>query len=96
MDYVNGANWIVDHPTWYNALSANCTTSIYRHSTGRMPWDWRILINGTLDQMFYDAGRLYQDMPFAELREKSWINDRANSASADGFGQAIRKGLPGF
>ena len=35
-------------PRWYNAVTTNCTTSIraQRPTDERMPWDWRILVNG--------------------------------------------------
>ena len=95
-DYIQETNCIHENPRWYNALAANCTTSIYRRRRDKVAWDWRILLNGSLDKMFYDWGRLYQGMPFEELKKVSWVNERANAASEKNFSAEIRSGLPGF
>ena len=63
---------------------------------GEVPWDWRILFNGKFDQMMYDRKRIYQELPFADLKRKSLINEVANSAAEESFGQTIRENLPGF
>ncbi len=96
MDYIDQVNQIFDQPRWYNAVAANCTTSIYRQRNEHSNWDWRILFNGAMDRMLYEWGRFYQGMPFDELKQKSWINDRANSADENNFSETIRSGLPGF
>ena len=43
-------------PRWYNAITTNCTTSIRtQHPPNeRMPWDWRILLNGKGDELMYE------------------------------------------
>ena len=54
------------------------------------------MINGKIDQMLYEWKRLYQDVPFDELKQASCINDKANAADKATFHSEIRHGLPGF
>ena len=96
LEYSREINELLDKPRWYNLLFANCTTCIYRQHQGKMAWDWRIVFNGAVDRMLYEWGRLYQQLPFEELKSVSLINDRANAAEPEDFGKQIRKGLPGF
>ena len=99
LDYLRRANELHDHPAWYNALTDNCTVAIrtQRDRTDRAPWDWRMLINGHLDEMLYERGTIVTNLPLAELKKISNINARARVAGAAAdFSQAIRKGLPGF
>ena len=95
LDYVATINALAERPQWYNALLDNCTTGIRVHATNigpAAPWDWRILANGTIDEMLYERGRLDDSRPFAELRRASWINARARAADADPeFSRRIRE-----
>jgi hypothetical protein len=95
-EYMESTNDICERPRWYNTVTSNCTTSIYFQRKGQIPWDWRMLFNGSFDKMLYDRGRLYQELPFAELRQRSLINEVANQASLKDFSAEIRAGLPGF
>ncbi len=98
VDYVKTINELHAKPAFYNALTQNCTTSIRTHTQhvgGGMPFDWRILVNGYGDQMLYERGRIDTSMPFAELRAKSNIDERAKAADQDpDFWRRIRDGLP--
>ncbi|HWY30434.1 MAG TPA: DUF4105 domain-containing protein [Candidatus Acidoferrum sp.] len=99
LDYLRRANELRDHAEWYNALTDNCTTAIrvQRAAADRAPWDWRMLVNGHLDEMLYERGILITNLPFAELKQRSNINARAKAADqAVDFSQVIRQGLPGF
>jgi uncharacterized protein DUF4105 len=98
LEYVKSLNALRDKPRWYNAITTNCTTSIRtQHPPGeRMPWDWRILLNGKGDEMLCERHLIVTGgLPFAELKARSLINARAQAAgsSAD-FSQLIRVGLP--
>lgn len=98
VDYLEEANWMADHPKWYNAFTHNCTTAIRKHlqhvSAGN-PWNWRILVNGYLDELMYERGTIDTSMPFAELRAKSEITERAKAAEDDpAFSMKIREGIP--
>jgi len=87
------ANDLAESPHWYHGFTTNCTTSIYRQRAREVDWDWRWLFNGQLDQMIYDRGRLDTSMPFEELKKKSWVNEIANRAPLENFGDAIRREL---
>ena len=102
LDYLKSANDLHVHPQWYNALTSNCTVNILPHTElarvqHRIPWDWRILLNGYVDQMVYERGMLAGDLPFDELKRRANINDAARSADqAPDFSRRIRAGRPGF
>jgi hypothetical protein len=98
LEYVRSLNALRTQPRWYNAITTNCTTSIRSQhpSKERIPWDWRILLNGKGDELLYEDGALVTGgLPFAELKQRSLINDRAKAADKDpAFSALIREGLP--
>jgi hypothetical protein len=99
LDYLHRVNELHERAEWYNALTDNCTTAIrtQRAAADRAPWDWRMLLNGHLDELLYERGTIVTNLPFAELKKLSNINARAKVADqAVDFSQQIRKGLPGF
>jgi hypothetical protein len=97
-EYINAVNALHESPRWYNAVTSNCTTSIrtQRAVKLRKPWDWRILLNGKSDEMLYEDHAIATGgIPFAELKHRSLINERAKAADHDpNFSRAIRQGLP--
>ena len=96
LDYLESVNALHKTPAWYNALVHNCTTSIRQHVRHVVPvwWDWRVLVNGYLDEAGYDHGTINNTIPFDELRQRSRINDRAKTAGRDDYSERIRDGLP--
>ena len=84
-------------PRWYNAIPANYTTAIREQQSAseRMPWDWRILVNGKGDEMLYERGLIATaGLTFTELKQRSRINDRARAADrGQSFSARIREGL---
>ncbi len=100
LDYLREVNQLAERPRWYNALSQNCTTTIRHHVQAvgpSNPWDWRILANGRLDELLYERGTIDTSLPFAELRARSDISEKAKAAGTDpAFSHRIREGLPGF
>jgi len=96
LEYTNSINAIAAQPRWYHGLTTNCTTSIYAQGRGRMKWDWRMLFNGKLDELMYDRRLIDEGLPFQALKEQSWINDVANAAPAEDFGDALRRELPAY
>ena len=92
------SNRLAEQPKWYNALTHNCTTVIRDHAKHVAlggAWNWRILLNGRLDELGYMRKNIDTSLPFSELRERSRINPRAMAAgnSVD-FSARIREGLP--
>lgn len=99
LDYVAAMNALATHPEWYNAFTHNCTTTIRRHAehvAAGNPWDWRILVNGRIDELGYERGQIDTSLPFEELRRRSEITDAARAADgAPDFSTRIRERLPG-
>ncbi len=98
-EYLRSINEIRDHPRWYNAVTTNCTTSIRdQHPAGeRIPWDWRILLNGKGDELMFENHTIVTaGLPFSELKARSLIDARAKAAdAAPNFSELIRVDLPG-
>lgn len=97
-DYVESIDELDTEPAWYNALTQNCTTSIWRHVhklDSDFGWDWRILANGSADALLYMRGSIENSLPFEELRRVSDVTGKAREAgTAEDFSWRIRQGLP--
>ncbi len=99
LEYLEAINSLHRQPRWYNAVTSNCTTAIRGMTSGpKMPFDWRMLINGKGDEMLYERGLLRTGgLPFHDLKGKAWINPAAKEAFAgDDFSGGIRRGRPEF
>lgn len=101
LDYLKTVNALHEQPRFYNAITSNCTTNVTTHTaattTKPAPWDWRMLVNGTVDELVYERGGFASRLPFADLKEKSLIDARAQAADqAPDFSERIRAGLPSF
>jgi hypothetical protein len=96
--YLARINELADHPEFYNLLSNSCTINIirYANAAGREgPFDIRHFFNGLIDSYLYHSGRIDTTLPFAELRQRSLINEAAQAAdSAPDFSERIRASLP--
>lgn len=99
LDYAERISSLAEKPRWYNAATHNCTTTIRQHMQhvgAKRPFDWRILVNGRLDELGYERGAIDTSMSFEALREASDITERAHRAAGQpDFSQQIRAGLPG-
>jgi hypothetical protein len=98
LEYIHSLNTLRNKPRCYNAVTTNCTTSIRtQHPRNeRLPWDWRILLNGTGDELMYERHLILTGgLPFAELKARSLIDTRARAANdSPDFSKLIREGLP--
>jgi hypothetical protein len=99
LDYLREVNSLKERPQWYNALTDNCTTSFRIHTSPYNPdsrFDWRLIANGYIDEMLYERGALDTSLPFAALKKRSLINERAKIVGKfPDFSKLIRVGLPG-
>lgn len=99
LSYLREVNRLKERPQWYNALTGNCTTSIRKHTMPYNPnarFDWRLIVNGYIDEMLYERKSLDTSLSFAELKKRSYINPKAKAADKDPeFSRLIRVGLPG-
>ena len=98
LDYVKEMNVLAERPRWYNALTHNCTTTIWHHAKAvgsGFPMDWRLLANGYLVDLSYERGTVDTGIPLDELKRRSDITARARSAEGrEDFSTVIREGLP--
>jgi hypothetical protein len=100
LDFLAALNEIARQPLWYNALSANCTTTIRQRvirAGGKLALSWRLLANAYLPEYLYRQRLFDTSRPFAELKAMSYINERARAAGegeGEDFSAAIRRGLP--
>jgi len=102
LTYVDYLNRLKDRPEWYNEVTRNCTTTINKQLgadvNNTQPWNYRYLLNGTLDELLYDRGRLVTGgLQFPELKQRERINAAARAANgAPDFSALIRAGRVGF
>lgn len=98
--YVRAANELVDAPRFYNTLTANCTTLVWKMAAciiGRLPLSPRLLLSGYLPEYVHAIGGLDPRHSVAELRAFGRITGRAraaDSAAEADFSTAIRRGIP--
>ena len=93
-EYLRALNALRENPRWYNAITANCLTSIraQRDPAQRSRWDWRLLLAGKFDEMLFERGDLVSHgRSFAQLKAQSLINPLAQAAGdARDFSMRIR------
>ena len=102
LTYVAYLNKLKDHPEWYNQVTRNCTTTLDRQLATNVgnpqPWNYQLLLNGTMDELLYDRERLVTGgLPFPELKQREHINAAAQAAGqSPDFSALIRVGRIGF
>ena len=102
LTYLTYLNYLHDHPEWYNAVTKNCTTTLDSKLTEDLPnpkgWNYQFLLNGTLDELLYDRGRLVTGgLPFPELKRREHINAFAQTVNqSPDWSALIRQGRVGF
>jgi len=102
LEYLQRANSLHTRPEWYNALTNNCTTNIAVFAAEardtRVRLDWRVLLNGKMDEMMYENGSLLTGgLSLSDLKKQAHINDAARSAGdSPDFSRLIREGRVGF
>jgi hypothetical protein len=85
LTYLAYLNKLREQPEWYNAVTKNCTTTIDKpiaaNQSNPQPWTYQFIVNGTLDELLYNRGRLVTDgLPFRELKVRAHINAMAKAA----------------
>ena len=81
LEYVAEADALAGTPRFYNSLTTNCTTQIFRMVRTlqpSLPMDYRVLLAGYLPDYVYDLGRLDTSIPFEVLRDRSHIRGKAD------------------
>ncbi|WP_296259607.1 MULTISPECIES: DUF4105 domain-containing protein [unclassified Pseudomonas] len=99
LSYVEQTNDLLNHPRFYNTVTANCTSIVFDMMnaivTG-LPMDYRLLLTGYLPGYVYDAGGLQPGYSLQALRDAGRITERAQSQSGKAFSARIREGVPGW
>jgi Domain of unknown function (DUF4105) len=97
-EYVEEADDLARTPRFYNTLTANCTTLVFKMVQvihPGLPADYRVILSGYLPNYAYNLGATDTSMPFEKLRELSKIHDKAIRADTDpDFSAMIREGVP--
>jgi uncharacterized protein DUF4105 len=102
LDYLERVNELHSKPEWYNAVTNNCTTNIdvsaSQAQDKRTVYDWRVLLNGKMDEMLYEHNRLVTGgLSLPALKAQAHIN-AAGIAADDSpqWSELIRVGRVGF
>ena len=94
LGYIDAINSLATRAEFYNTLTTNCTTNIWKHTLanpGHLRLSWKILASGYVPQYLYESGRLDSNLPFAELQRRAHVNARAQAAdTAPDFSRRIR------
>jgi hypothetical protein len=97
-EYVVESTELAEHPKWYNSITANCATVVFklvRAAGSTLPFDWRLVVNGFLPGYLYDHDAVVTTMPLSELMERARVSPQAKAADASpDFSRAIRVGVP--
>ncbi|HEY5794050.1 MAG TPA: DUF4105 domain-containing protein [Bosea sp. (in: a-proteobacteria)] len=101
--YIDDVNRLAAQPRWYNTLTTNCTTVVFRLvgtvAPGwkfSLPLDPRVLLSGFLPGYLQRIGAVRGDMPLEELVRQGRIGEKARAVSLDDpeFSKKIRQGVP--
>jgi hypothetical protein len=102
LDYLQRVNEMHNQPEWYNAITNNCTTNIdvsaSQAEDRRTVWDWRVILNGKMDELLYERNRLVTGgLSLPTLKAQAHINEAARAADdRPDWSELIRKGRVGF
>ncbi|SHF70546.1 protein of unknown function [Kaistia soli DSM 19436] len=85
LSYVDLGNDLAAKPRFYNSLTANCTTVVFRLIRALdpgLPLDWRILISGYLPGYIFDHQDHPPGMTLDQFRSAAAISERARATGA--------------
>lgn len=98
--YVNEANRLAREPRFYQTVTANCTTLVFRMMqsiVAGLPLDFRLLLSGYLPSYIEKQGGLQPGHSLGDLRRAGRITLRARDVGrSQAFSSAIRQGVPGW
>lgn len=94
LSYLRAADELAAKPAFYNTVSSNCATMVYRMARQLdlgLPWDVRLLLTGYLPGYLYKIGALDHRLTLAQWQARAPITSRARATppGAD-FSLAIR------
>jgi hypothetical protein len=95
VSYLERGNQLAAKPEFYNTITANCTTVVFRLARlvdAGLPFDWRVLASGYLPSYLFEFNAISTTKPLGETLEGAQITSRAVmlSSSAD-YSAGIRR-----
>lgn len=97
LSYVDTANKFATTPTFYNTITSNCATVVYRmarHLDPGLPLDARLLLTGYLPGYLYRIDALDHRLTLQQWNARARITERARASKpGDDFSAAIRTPL---
>lgn len=83
-------------PEKYNTITNNCLTNIRFHVNriwpGRIPWNWRLLVNAHSDYLAFTLGLLKSDETFELTRDHANVTPKAKGNwHSEDFSKLIRE-----
>lgn len=96
--YLEEIESIADTPAFYDSFSRNCSTATRAHVAAvgvEDTWDWRVVLNGHVDELLYERGLLDHTRPLEQLRRESEITERVRELAGEpAFSVRLREALP--
>ena len=94
LSYAQLANNLAEEPYWYNTITANCTTVVYRLVRSFAPdrrFDVRFVLSGGLPEYFAEYDMLAWPEPLGDFRARAAISARAQAMQpGDSYSRVIR------
>ena len=94
LSYAQLANNLAEEPYWYNTITANCTTVVYRLVRSFAPdrsFDLRFVLSGGLPEYFAEYDMLDWPEPLGDFRARAAISARAQAMQVgDNYSRVIR------
>ena len=82
LSYLQLGNQLAEEPVWYNTLTANCSTVIYRLVRSFNPaqgFDLRFVLSGGLPEYLDEIDMLSWDKPRGDIRARAAISAKAQA-----------------
>lgn len=99
LSYLEDGASLAEKPRFYNTLTTNCTTEIFRMLRALSPglsWNWRILLPGYFPDLAYRAGALNHAYTLPELYERGRLEPyEPPFPEGAAFSAMIRRRPPG-
>ncbi len=94
LSYAQLGNSLAEEPFWYNTITANCTTVVYRLVRSFAPdrrFDVRFVLSGGLPEYFAEYDMLSWSKPLGDYRTRAAISARAQAMQpGDTYSRVIR------
>lgn len=94
LSYAGLGNRLAEEPYWYNTITANCTSVIYRLVRSFNPdrqFDLRFILSGGLPEYLVEQGMLAWDAPLGDYRARAAISAKARAMQpGQSYSEVIR------